>query len=85
MSKRNKPGRIIKLGPYDPCETIGIWRSMDSAPKDDDTPILAYFVFEKEQMIDVVWRYFGEERWGTAWDALVKPTHWMPLPKPPAK
>lgn len=71
------------------------WRPIGTAPKDEDVAIL---VFDNDYgVVTVKWRY--DDSWGGVWgsenyiqdgsiydDALIarNPTHWMPLPEPPA-
>jgi hypothetical protein len=62
------------------------WQPIETAPK-DGTQILA-FAHERRG-------YFGVAQWAEAqpafkdvagwfWDYAIRPTHWMPLPAPPA-
>lgn len=81
MSKRNKPGRIIKLGPYDANETFGIWRSMDSAPMDEDV-----LCWDDDYKCISIGQKVLSYRWEDSTSGYpLNPTKWMPLPKPPAK
>lgn len=60
------------------------WRPIESAPK-DGTPILTYcpqgpkygkWAVRQNVWRDGAWQYSNQPYW--------PPTHWMPLPEPPA-
>jgi hypothetical protein len=64
------------------------WQPIETAPKDGTTivgwskengaDILFYGMTEHDDVIEEGWLYhFDFQTWPT------KPTHWMPLPKPP--
>jgi len=55
------------------------WQSIDTAPK-DGTPIL---VSNGDSCAAVYW--WPQVWMGTVHNGMRDPTHWMPLPKPPAK
>lgn len=62
------------------------WRPIETAPK-DGTPILAYPVWSNWKVAEVVWHEMVRTpgRWESRGLAVrCEPTHWMPLPTPPA-
>jgi hypothetical protein len=77
------------------CAAFGAWRSIDSAPKDGTSVLLAcnYDRLGK-QRITLAWYERGMWAEGMYWDddaddwsvaqCEFRPTHWMPLPEPPS-
>jgi hypothetical protein len=60
------------------------WRAIESAPKDGSYILVAGLKFEDQTYMEVTSFYMG--RWQVAWmDGYAEPTHWRPLPPPPAK
>lgn len=70
------------------------WRPIETAPK-DGTRVLVYQEDEASDMTpQIAWwiTWHGEEGWHICWDneplqnnsAFAPPTHWAPLPEPPA-
>lgn len=57
------------------------WQPIETAPK-DGTEILAVTTYAGEPYIDVV--SFAHPYWIRSNRYACRPTHWMPLPKPPA-
>lgn len=61
------------------------WRTIDTAP-DDQRSVLA--VHEGSGIQKVAWRRaIGDDRYeyGAGPERVWRPTHWMPLPKPPKR
>jgi Protein of unknown function (DUF551) len=59
------------------------WRTIDSAPR-DGTRVLIYKRGFAEDIF-VAWYSTTWEGWHAAYAInFVEPTHWMPLPEPPA-
>lgn len=59
------------------------WQPIETAPK-DNIPILAYC---KGDVCKVWWQtdfLDGSQYWQNEADSEPQPTHWMPLPEPPA-
>lgn len=64
--------------------TLSEWRPIETAPK-DGTWIMCKVEPAHHGWEDcIVLRYRGNE-WGRPGMVGYKPTHWMPLPKPPAQ
>lgn len=59
-------------------DNVSEWQPIETAPKDDDTEILTWC----EGKIAVATRAYDDLWWVLGLPAY-KPTHWMPLPKPP--
>ena len=62
------------------------WLPIETAPKDRDTRLLGFIPSYREPVQFIAW---GGGRWWDAgiWEPLAKdqqPTHWTPLPPPPA-
>jgi hypothetical protein len=59
------------------------WQPIETAPK-DGTPV-DLWTAEDGRFADACWNS-TRRRWETQWERLANsvPTHWMPLPPPPA-
>jgi hypothetical protein len=58
------------------------WQPIETAPK-DGTPVLCYARIAHGG-VSIVMRWDGEDWYESlAFSCLLRPTHWMPLPKPP--
>lgn len=55
------------------------WQTMETAPR-DDTEILTW-----DGWSITVQTYAYDDKWQAHGMPSYKPTHWMPLPKPPSK
>lgn len=68
------------------------WQPIETAPKD-----VCVLIYSKEYSINSAWhseavdengrdlgyKFFIGQTWGDCRAAIIEPTHWMPLPKPP--
>lgn len=66
----------------EPGEAIG-WRPIESAPK-DGTTILAWWYWEPNDAVTVRWDDDYRSWVDTSREIYHPPSHWMPLPDPPA-
>lgn len=82
---------------YEPVEQSAQgWRDIELAPKDGTAVLLTGFIYDNyitqtaerwicaAKFLDFGW-FSLEEIATDEWNEIFEPTHWMPLPKPPAR
>jgi hypothetical protein len=64
------------------------WQPIETAPKDDDACILVTYCLHDDVWAYEIVSYAYEDARGHWWQNIeveaIQPTHWMPLPEPPA-
>jgi len=81
----DQPRPTVATGHTEQGALLTRWQPIETAPK-DGTRFMAYEEADEAKFYPCWWQEdFGYwEGWQNVWDSEPNPTHWMPLPPPPA-